>query len=158
MKWRRVGLLTVVAGMVLCRGTPAEAASTPSVARPQEEAPADPAYRVKEIKRAPAGLRVVSPDGEQYVVSKKDDRGVYLVYVGKTGSSDPVCISDVEWPGSPKVSRNKMQVTWHPSGRWLIMAAERDEDSKPFFAKRDFPGTPKLAEGWLQCGLWVNAA
>jgi Tol biopolymer transport system component len=144
-----IALLTV-----LCRAAPAADSPAASTGQLQKSAVAD--CRVREIKRAADGLRVPSPDGKQYVVSSKDAQGVYQVYVGKLGSDKPVCISGTERPGSPKVKRHKMQVNWHPSGQWIIMAAERDEDTKPFWTRRGFPGTQDLAEGLLQCGLWTN--
>ena len=136
VNWLVIGLLLTVC-------------STASASQPQKEAVADPACRVKAVTRAADGIGIVSPDGKSYLFSKKDASGIYQVYVGKVGSKEPTCISSPERPGGPKVDRHKMQVNWHPSGKWIVMAAERDEDTKPFFAKRGFPGTQGLAEGLL---------
>ncbi len=45
-----------------------------------------------------------------------------------------------------------MQPRWHPSGKWLFLAVERDEYSAPPFLgwSRDY------VEGMLQSGLWTN--
>src|SRR5687768_1367320 len=42
----------------------------------------DAACQVKAITRAPEGLKVWSPDGQRYIINKKDARGVYQLYVG----------------------------------------------------------------------------
>ncbi len=120
-----------VAGMALGQGTPAGEAATPPAGPLREGASAEPAWQIKEIRRAPPGLRVVSPDGKQYLINRKDAQGVYQVYVGNVGTGEATCISSPERPGGPKANRHKMQVNWHPSGKWIFLAAERDTYSKP---------------------------
>lgn len=153
---RTLCLLAVSAGLIHAGWGRGAEQPAPAAARPSKESAAGPACRVKSIKRAPDGLRPLSPDGKQYVVSRKDAQGIYQVYVGKTAGGLPDCISSAQRPGSPKPDRHKVWVDWHPSGKWIFVAAEWDEGPKPYFAKRGFPGMAKLTEGWLQCGLWLN--
>src|SRR6185436_9078441 len=51
----------------------------------------------------------------------------------------------------PKPERFKMQPHWHPSGKWIFMACERDVYN-PGLAGLD----RNIVEGILQCGVWVN--
>ena len=112
--------------------------------------PVAAACEVKDITRAPGGLVVWSPNGEQYIVNKKDAAGTYQLYVGNKGSSDITCITCTERPNSPAFNRHKLQPSWHPSGKWIVLAGERDDYVPPLFS------TPELIEGWVQSGLWVN--
>jgi Tol biopolymer transport system component len=103
------------------------------------------------ITRAPDGLVVWSPDGRQYLISRKDAAGTYQLYVGTTGrGTDPVCISCVARPNSPAPNRHKLQPHWYPSGDWIVLAGERDDYQPPMLS------TPTLIEGWLQSGLWMD--
>ena len=110
----------------------------------------DASCTVKDITRAPDGLVVWSPSGEQYIVNKKDAVGIYQLYVGNKGSSEPACITCTARPNSPAAKRHKLQPSWHPSGKWIVLAGEREDYKKPLIS------TPQLIEGWVQSGLWVN--
>jgi Tol biopolymer transport system component len=114
-----------------------------------EEFPA-PACEVKEITRAPDGLVIWAPSGEQYIINKKDAAGTYQFYVGTKSDMNPVCVTCTERPNSPAVNRHKLQPRWHPSGNWIALAGEREDYQTPLLA------TPALIEGWVQSGLWVN--
>ncbi|MCL5746138.1 MAG: hypothetical protein M1541_19780 [Acidobacteria bacterium] len=114
-----------------------------------EESP-DPACEVKDIERAPDGLVVWSPTGELYIINRKDDAGIYQLYVGTASDMNPVCITCTERLNSPAPNRQKLQPHWHPSGQWIVLAGERENYTKPWLA------TPELIEGWVQSGLWVN--
>jgi Tol biopolymer transport system component len=110
-------------------------------------------WTVKSLKKSAVnGLIEPSPDGKLYLVNKEDEKGVVQVYVGKTGSSTLTCITCTQETGGPKPERLKMQPHWHPSSKWIIMAVERDEYSKPPILgdNKDF------VEGMLQCGLGTN--
>ena len=104
----------------------------------------DAACAVKDVARAPDGLVVWSPSGEQYIVNKKDAAGIYQLYVGNKGSSDATCITCTEAPEQPALNRHKLQPSWHPSGKWIVLAGERDDYKKPIIS------TPELIEGWVQ--------
>ncbi|HWY97806.1 MAG TPA: hypothetical protein VNY36_01865, partial [Bacteroidia bacterium] len=79
-----------------------------------------------------------SPDGTKYLLNKQDTAGVYQIYLGYKGSTKPpVCISDKDTTGNYALpscwwwvrkwrQRNKMQVKWHPSGKWIICVVERE--------------------------------
>jgi len=107
--------------------------------------PCDPS-----LTRLPDGLGAPSPDGTQYLINKKDSGGIYQLYVGSASGGNPVCISCTSRPNSPAVNRHKLQAQWHPSGKWIVLAGERDDYDKPLLS------TPDLIEGWVQSGLWVN--
>jgi Tol biopolymer transport system component len=111
--------------------------------------PRDAACEVQEIARAAEGLKLWSPARDKYLTSKKDADGIYQIYVGERSDS-PRCITCEARPNSPAVKRHKMQAVWHPSGRWIVLAAERDKYNKPWLATRG------IVEGLLQSGIWVN--
>ena len=105
---------------------------------------------VNEVTRVPDGLVVWSPNGQQYILNRKDAAGTYQLYVGSKNDSEAACITCADRPNSPAHSRHKLQPRWHPSGEWIVLAGERQDYPKPFFS------TPALLEGWVQSGLWVN--
>jgi Tol biopolymer transport system component len=110
-------------------------------------------YDVLELKRSDASeIRIYSRDRKRYLVNKEDEKGIAQVYVGWTGGSELTCITDKQQPGGPKPDRFKMQPQWHPSGKWIFMAVERDEYSTPPILGND----RNYVEGMLQCGLWTN--
>jgi hypothetical protein len=109
----------------------------------------DPACVVHDIARA-ADLPLWSPAGDQFLLNKKDAQGTYQLYVGKKGGTGTLCISCSARPNSPMPRRHKLQAHWHPSGQWIVLAAERDNYNPPLFS------TPDLIEGWIQSGLFVD--
>jgi len=109
----------------------------------------DPACVIKDITRAPDGLVVWSPTGDEFIVNKKDAGGTYQLYVG-SDKKQPVCITCVERQNGPLANRHKLQPHWHPSGRWIELAGEREKHSKPILV------TSKVVEGLVQSGLWVD--
>ncbi|MBI3832330.1 MAG: PD40 domain-containing protein [Planctomycetes bacterium] len=116
-------------------------------------APSANASVVKELKKVAAeAFKVYAPDGKRFVMSKLDEKCVYQAYVGKDGDEKLECITSTQQEGGPKPERHKMQIQWHPSGKWIFMAVERDKyDTPPILgANKDF------VEGELQCGLWTN--
>ena len=111
------------------------------------------ACTVKEMRKSPAqGLKVYSPDGRQFLINKKDDRGTAQIYVGKDVGLDLACITCEQQPGGPNPERFKMQPTWHPSGRWIFLAVERDTYTTPAI----LGWSRSYVEGQLQCGIWTN--
>jgi Tol biopolymer transport system component len=103
-------------------------------------------------KSATQGFRVPSPQGDQYLINKEDDKQVSQVYVGRTGSTQLTCITCVQQPGGPKPERNKMEPAWYPKGGWIFVAVERDHYSKP-----PIIGWNKgYVKGQLEDGLWTN--
>jgi Tol biopolymer transport system component len=110
----------------------------------------DPACAIKDIVRSPDGLTVWSPTGERYIVNKKTAEGTYQLYVGTKGGSEMTCITCTKRPNSPESDRHKLQPRWHPSGKWIVLAGEREKYNKPIIS------TEKMIEGWVQSGLWVN--
>ena len=112
-----------------------------------------PAGAVVSLKKSELqGMQVFSPDGNLYLVNKDDEKGIAQIYIGKAGSAAMTCISNTQQPGGPKPDRMKMQPHWHPSGKWIFVAVERDEYTTPpvLGANKDY------VEGELQCGLWTN--
>lgn len=103
-------------------------------------------------KSATQGRIVYSPDGSRFLVNKEDAQGIAQIYISTSASSALACISCTQQPGGPKPDRMKMQPGWHPSGRWILLAVERDEYSPP-----PILGLSRAyVEGQLQNGLWTN--
>lgn len=118
--------------------------------------PQDDPCQVLEIVRSKVELPQWSADSSYFLQNKKDSAGIYQIYIGKKGESKTVCISN-NGPGTAKKpwkKRHKMQTMWHPSGKWIICAVEKDK-----FKEEWLGGTRKgrkLLEGWLACGLWMD--
>ena len=109
------------------------------------------ACTVRQVAPSPdSGLTMWSPDGTSYLVNREDSAGIPQIYVGKKGGGAPVCITCTDRPNGPTAGKFKMQPRWHPSGRWIVLAAEQESFDKPFYV------TPQVVEGWLQSGIWVD--
>ncbi|HYI95003.1 MAG TPA: hypothetical protein VEX68_15775 [Bryobacteraceae bacterium] len=118
----------------------------------QRSVSADPCA-VRTLRKSPLqGFRVPSPDDHRYLVNKEDEDGVAQIYIGDQGSEELTCITCGEQPGGPKKKRFKMQPRWHPSGRWIFIAVERDKYSPPPILGL----SRKYVEGQLQNGLFTN--
>lgn len=99
------------------------------------------------------GLRVPSPDGKRYLISKEDANGIAQVYLGTYSSTaDPICLTNKGGWWVPSVNKFKMQPTWHPGGKYIVMAVEREwyNTGLLWLLGRD------AVEGVLQCGIWVD--
>ena len=108
---------------------------------------------VRSLKKPElTGVKIYSPDGSRYLINKEDEHGIAQVYVGARGSEALTCITATQQPGGPAPGRFKMQVQWHPSGKWIFMAAEREKYTPPPILGLD----RKFVEGELQCGIWTN--
>lgn len=97
---------------------------------------------------------IYSPDSTQYLINKLDKKGVYQIYIGKRNDKDSVlqCIS-LDGPAGkhrPWKKRNKMQVQWHVSGKFIICAVEWDNYPELHYT----PHRTRL--GLLQCGIWMD--
>lgn len=113
-------------------------------------APVPDVCEVESIEKlSQGGLKVWSPDGQKYLLNMKDKNGDYQIYVGNKDDVEPKCITDRNLPGGPIKERNKMQVNWHPSGKWIIFAGERFLYPEIWIPKR-------LRQGWLECGIWMD--
>ena len=144
------GLVAVFAltHVVSAANPPASSPSTSPASKPDE-----PAFEVKRLRKSKLqAMRVYAPDGKRFLLEKEDPKGVIQVYIGNDGSDELACITDRQQPGGPRPGRHKMQSKWHPSGRWIVMAVERDKYEKtPILGQnKDF------VKGQLQCGLWTN--
>ncbi|MCW8129925.1 MAG: PD40 domain-containing protein [Planctomycetota bacterium] len=115
--------------------------------------PANDPYAVKSLKKAELqGLKAWAPDRKRFAISKLDANNIYQIYVGKEGSDELVCLTDKQVDGGPKPGRHKMQVHWHPNGKWIFSAIERDTYTTPPI----LGASKEYVEGTLQCGLWTN--
>jgi Tol biopolymer transport system component len=117
--------------------------------------PEDPCTAVS-VTKTPAEAYLWNRDSTYFLQNKKDSAGIYQIFAGKKGDAQPVCISR-KGPGSkvkPWNKRNKMQVMWHPSGKWIICAVEKEKFNEEWL--NGTKGGRKLLEGWLQCGLWMD--
>jgi Tol biopolymer transport system component len=86
------------------------------------------------------------------VINKEDANKIAQLYVGSDSSSDLVCITCAQRPGGPAPQRFKMQPRWHPTGRWIFLAAERDK-----YSPAPILGLSRAyVEGQLQSGLFTN--
>ena len=112
-----------------------------------------PACTVRWLNRsAMQGLKVYSSDGAKYVLNKEDDSGVAQIYVANAGTSDLKCLTCLSRAGGPAADRMKMQPHWHPSGKWIFMAVERETYTVP----APLAGNAAYIEGQLQNGLWTD--
>jgi Tol biopolymer transport system component len=108
---------------------------------------------IKELRKSGVqGLKVYAPDRRRYVINKEDAKKVAQIYVGQDGSDTLTCITCEQRSGGPQPRRFKMQPHWHPSGRWIILAAEREKYTTPAV----LGWSRKYVEGQLQTGLWTN--
>jgi Tol biopolymer transport system component len=103
-------------------------------------------------RNATPGLKVYSPDASQYLVNKEDANGIAQIYAAPAGTTTLTCLTCVQREGGPAVNRMKMQPHWHPSGRWIFLAVERDSYAVPPILGDD----PNYVEGQLQNGIWTN--
>ena len=127
------------------------AAVTLSAGEESNKNPADSV--VKELKKVSAtNAKIFAPDKQRFLINKDDEKGTPQIYVGKLGSDELICITDTQQPGGPKPERLKAQPHWHPNGKWIFLAAERDQYTTPPILGND----RKFVEGQLQCGIWTN--
>ncbi|PZR75297.1 MAG: hypothetical protein DLM73_05650 [Chthoniobacterales bacterium] len=119
---------------------------------PQNPSQQNPCDVLKLANSASQGFKVYSPNGSRFVVNKEDSNGVAQIYAGNNESANITCLTCTQRPGGPKPNRQKMQPRWHPSGRWIFLAVERDRYSPPPLLGL----SRKYVEGQLQNGIWTN--
>jgi WD40 repeat protein len=153
---RRRVLWALLAATALVSASQAETAGESQRRRGEARSPRGGdagACDVQELKRSDIqGLKVYSPDGSRFLINKEDERGTAQMYVGMTGRSELTCITCTERSGGPTRERFKMQPRWHPSGKWIFMAVERDKYSPPPILGL----SRKYVEGQLQNGIFTN--
>ena len=113
---------------------------------------ADPACEVKSVEKTPTSYEsaAASPTSDLLIVTRLDARGVYQLYSGRVNAGEPSdCLSCQERPGMPRLDRNKPMISWHPSGKWLIVGVEEDSHALAWA-----PTT--WQRGLLQSGIWLN--
>lgn len=111
----------------------------------------EPACRVKSVEKTSVAYEnlSVSPHSGSLATTQLDPKGVYQVYTAKAGDKTFHCISCQPLKGGPRPDRNKPMVSWHPSGRWLVVGIEEDQ--------HDLMWMPKSWQrGLLQSGIWLN--
>jgi hypothetical protein len=153
LKMRSIAFLLVIilagsANSQAPRGRP-----TPSNRADAGRFRSDRACAVQELKKSEVqGFKVYAPDKTQYVINQKDEQGTAQIYIGQDGTSGLKCITCEDQPNGPKRKHFKMQPRWHPSGRWLFLAVERDTFSPP-----PILGLIRgYVEGQLQNGIYTN--
>ncbi|MEO8592232.1 MAG: hypothetical protein ABI759_02825 [Candidatus Solibacter sp.] len=111
----------------------------------------DAACKVKSVRQEATAYEnaVTSPNSDLFAATQEDSKGVYQVFTGKPGSGDLRCISCTERAGLPRRDRNKPMISWHPSGKWLVVGAEQDTHGNMWM-----PASWK--RGLLQSGIWLN--
>ncbi len=113
--------------------------------------PDEPACQVKSIQKYPQIFEsyLPSPASDLYEINQADQKGIFQVYIGKSGTDEKHCISCDSRGGMPRVDRHKMMVSWHPSGQWLFVGVEE--------TKHDNMWMPQSwQQGLLQSGIWLN--
>jgi len=111
----------------------------------------EPECKVKAVRQADTTYEnaVKSPVSSAIAVTKQDSSGIYQVYIASQRGSPLKCISCQNAPGFPRVDRNKPMISWHPSGKWLVVGVEE--------TRHDLMFLPKDAQrGLLQSGIWLN--
>nr|MDP9127999.1 hypothetical protein [Pseudomonadota bacterium] len=110
-----------------------------------------PACKVKSIQKYPGFFESMakSPTSDLYEVNRADKDGVFQIYVGRQGGPPPTCISCKSIPGGPRLDRQKMMVSWHPSGQWLTVGVEEDTHDNMWMPQ-------SWQNGLLQSGVWLN--
>jgi Tol biopolymer transport system component len=142
--WRAAGALASAMVMLAMAGCGTKADPTPD---------APPADDIISLERStPEASRSYSADGSKYLINKEDANGIAQVYVGSAAGGEATCITDTQQVGGPAPGKFKMQPIWHPGGKWIFVAVERDSYVVPW----PFENNKDFIEGELQCGLWTN--
>lgn len=82
------------------------------------------------------------------VLTQQDANGIYQLYTGY-GAENVTCITCTQVTGGPRVDRQKMMVSIHPSGEWIALGIEADN--------HDLWWLPQSWQiGFMQSGVWLN--
>ncbi len=111
----------------------------------------EPACRVKSVQKAPTSYEnaAQSPVSDLVAVTQPDPKGVYQVYTTHRGATNLTCISCAAASRDRRLQGNKPMISWHPSGKWLIVGVEE--------ATHDYMMMPdSWKRGLLQSGIWLN--
>ena len=111
----------------------------------------EPACRVKSVRKAPTTYEnaAESPVSDLVAVTQPDPKGVYQVYTTHRGAASLTCISCAAAAGDRRLQGNKPMISWHPSGKWLIVGVEE--------TTHDYMMMPaSWKRGLLQSGIWLN--
>lgn len=113
--------------------------------------PDQPACKVNSVRQAPTSYENAarSPVSDLTAFTQLDSRGVYQVYVTGKDGGKPKCISCATGAGFPRLDRNKPMISWHPSGKWLVVGVEETNHDLMWM-----PASWK--RGLLQSGIWLN--
>ncbi|GAB4558268.1 MAG: hypothetical protein Kow0047_03230 [Anaerolineae bacterium] len=100
---------------------PVAAAGAPVTAR------GEGACAVQEIRYfGLAGENDWSPDGQWLLFNRRDQAGIYQLFLAHPDGSEERCISCAEVPGGPSLDRHKGFAAWHPSGKYIVTQVEAE--------------------------------
>lgn len=68
-----------------------------------------------------------SPDGEQLIFDRRDDAGIYQLFLMAPDGSNEQCISCAVVDGGPTLDRHKGFPAWHPSGDYIVTQVEMEK-------------------------------
>lgn len=113
--------------------------------------PDEPACNVKSIQKESTAYEnaALSPGMDILAVTQPDSKGIYQLYMGSPDGKNLKCVSCAKSAGNPRVDRNKMMISWHPSGQWLVVGIEEDKHDNMWMPK-------SWQRGLLQSGIWLN--
>ena len=141
-------IILTMASYATAQENPRTSGRTSMISRPYA---GEAACKVKSVEKSQESFEnfTISSASGLTAVTKPDANNVYQVYVGATGASDMKCISCRLQPGLPRLNRNKPMISWHPSGRWLIVGVEEDKHDNTWMPS-------SWQRGFLQSGIWLN--
>lgn len=141
--------------------------AAPAPPSPPVTAPASPSFTVSMRRIAERGGRCAwSPTGDDRIAfDRKDPRtGYYGVWVMNADGSNQICLTDPPPAGMP--SRHIGNPAWHPSGKYLLVNAEKQ--ANPLVGRAALeplcePGIARNNDLWLLAAdgsrawrLWEN--
>jgi hypothetical protein len=118
--------------------------------RTSESYAGDPACQVKSVQKIKAEYEniVGLPGSDLTAFTQLDAKGIYQLYTVRNDGA-PRCLTCEARPGGPKVDRNKPMISFHPSGKWLVVGIEKDKHDNAWMPK-------SWQRGLLQSGIWLN--
>jgi hypothetical protein len=119
----------------------------------------DPTCEVASVVKLPTVIEndSTTPSEDFTALSQPDANGIYQLYTQVKGAQ-AICTSCnpfLPFFGGPGADRDKMMVSTHPSGQWIMVGVEQDF--------HDYWWVPKTAQpyrnwmiGIMQTGAWLN--